>query len=235
MNTSKRKKQIKDYINLGMRKLRNRKGYGVHSPFAFRIITEVIEEKLPFYAYQVMQRLYPANAPLKFKVAALLFRLANRFKARHIVEVGCDGGYTLLPLLMVDSRTQLYTLATSVQEAQTRQHLAWFRNELSRVTFIDSLQSETFLQALPSEGIDMIVVNQLPAQMSAPEFAQWVHLNLKPDGVLFVRGIQPGQPHETLWDQVCDNEEIQVTMDLYEYGLAIRRPHFFKQHYVISF
>lgn len=226
MSNSKQKKQIKDYINIGMRKLRNRKGYGVHSPFAFNLITEVIEEKMPYYAYQQMQRLYPANGPLKFKVAALMFRLANRFKSRNIAEIGCDGGYTLLPLLLVDSRTQLTTLATSAQEAQTRQHLAWYKTALQRVRFVQELEASPY---------DMLVVNSIPEGMSPETLASWIEANLGPEGILLVRGIQPRQKLEALWDLICDNEEMQVTIDLYDYGLAIRRPQFFKQHYVVSF
>ena len=67
------KKKLKDYISKGVRKLKHRKGYGVHSPFAYAVITEVIEEKCPYYAYQKMMKLYPKDGPVKFKVATLLF------------------------------------------------------------------------------------------------------------------------------------------------------------------
>lgn len=33
-------------------RFRYRCGYGVHSPFAFSLITDVIYEKRPYYAYQ---------------------------------------------------------------------------------------------------------------------------------------------------------------------------------------
>jgi hypothetical protein len=40
---------------------------------------------------------------------------------------------------------------------------------------------------------------------------------------------------EQVWDQLCDREDVEITMDLYDYGLAIRKPRFFKQHYVVAF
>jgi hypothetical protein len=35
-------------------------------------------------------------------MAQLLLRLSNRFSCRHILELRSDGGYTALPLLLVD-------------------------------------------------------------------------------------------------------------------------------------
>lgn len=227
MNT---KKKLKDYISKGVRKLKHRKGYGVHSPFAYSIITEVIEEKLPYYAYQRMQRVYPANGALPFKVATLLFRLSNRFRSRHILEVGCDGGYSILPLLLVDSRNDIYSVASSAQKDLTERHLSMFSDVVNRVRFIDSVE------ALPDDYVaDMIVVNGVPAGMSQSDFVSWILERMSERGVLFVRGIQPGHQMETYWDELCECDQVEVTMDLYDYGLAIRLPRFFKQHYIVSF
>ena len=37
-------------------RFRYRCGYGVHSPFAFSLITDVIYEKMPYYAYDLWNR-----------------------------------------------------------------------------------------------------------------------------------------------------------------------------------
>ena len=108
------KKKLKEYLSKGVRKLKHRKGFGVHSPFAYSIITEVIEEKLPYYAYRRMQRTYTKQAPVSFKVACLVLRLANRFRCRHAVEIVSDGGYTLLPLVLSDSRLRVTALTDPV-------------------------------------------------------------------------------------------------------------------------
>lgn len=224
------KKKLKDYISKGVRKLKHRKGYGVHSPFAYAVITEVIEEKCPYYAYQKLSKLYPKDSPVKFKVATLLFRLANRFRARRILEIGCDAGYSQMPLLMVDSRNVIHSVAGADQKRRCLQHLSLFAGFTERVTFIDSIE------ALPEDYVaDMIVVNGAPASMSPADFAAWLQLHLSERGIFFVRGIQPGRQMESYWDEICECDHIEVTMDLYDYGLAIRQPRFFKQHYQVAF
>lgn len=224
------RKKLKDYLKKSVRKIKHRKGYGVHSPFAFSIITEVIEEKTAYYAYQRMRRVYPKGGVMPLKVAQLLLRLSNRFRSRAILEIGCDGGYSILPFLLVDSRNKVTTLATSQQRLQTEQNLQLFQSSLERVRFIDQLS------LLPDSYVaDMIVVNGAPSGMQALELLEWIKNHSHERSLFFVRGIQPGHQLELLWDEICECDQIEVTMDLYDYGLAIRLPNFFKQHYVVSF
>lgn len=224
------RKKLKDYISKGVRKLKHRKGYGVHSPFAYAVITEVIEERLPYYAYQRMRRIYVNNSPIPFKVATLLFRLANRFRAHRILEIGCDTGYSILPMLMVDKRNEVTTVAGTHQRQETEQHLSLFKSTIGRIDYIESID------ILADDYVaDMIVVNGAPAGMDPEPFVEWLKSHLQERGILFVRGIQPGHQLESFWDEVCECDQIEVTMDLYDFGLAIRQPRFYKQHYVVSF
>lgn len=225
------KKKLKDYISKSMRKIKHRKGYGVHSPFAYSIITEVIEEKLPYYAYQRMQHLYPTNgAAIPFKVATLLFRLANRFRAHQVLEIGCDAGYSILPILTVDSRNQITTVAGTNQRRLTIQHLSHFPGMIDRVKFIDSFST------LPDDYVaDMIIVNGAPDGMDPTEFLDRILAHTHERSLIFVRGIQPGHQLEMHWDETCECDQVEITMDMYDYGLAIRLPRFFKQHYIVSF
>lgn len=238
------KKKLKEYLSKGVRKLKHRKGFGVHSPFAYAIITEVIEEKLPYYAYRSMQRIYVKHVPISFKVACLLLRLANRFHCRNAAEIVCDGGYTLLPLLLTDSRMKVTSLADSVTQTRAEFNLSMFPNSANQVTYVDRL--EQFDEAGPFDFIavninpyeDPEAVKQKsfkPSAVYAQQFVEWLMAHTKDDTVIFVRGIQPGRPNEIFWDQLCDRDDISITMDLFDYGLAILKPRFFKQHYVVSF
>ena len=75
-------------------RFRHRCGYGVHSPFAFSLITDVIYEKMPYYAYSslkeeqkkmVRERGWTKGSQ---KVNRFLFRLVNRVQPNTIIEVG---------------------------------------------------------------------------------------------------------------------------------------------------
>ena len=55
---------------------RHRRGYGIHSPWAFALVTGVIYEKGDFYAYADL----PDDRNVK-----LLFRLANDFQPKKVI------------------------------------------------------------------------------------------------------------------------------------------------------
>ena len=66
---------------------RHRKGHGVHSPFVFDLITNVVEENNPYYCYdniesslQEKKRHSDANNTLSPEYARLLFRLLYFWK-----------------------------------------------------------------------------------------------------------------------------------------------------------
>ena len=92
---------VKNFCLRKIRKIRHRKGYGVHSPFAYNLITKVIEEKSGYYAYQQIEglhRILHDKQSLNKRRYRLLFRLTNRFKPQTIIEGGSEGGYSTLYL-----------------------------------------------------------------------------------------------------------------------------------------
>lgn len=224
------KKKIKDYINKSVRRLKHRKGYGVHSPFAFSVITDVIEERLPYYAYQVMNRVYLKNSPITSKVAFLLFRLANRFRSRKILELNCDGGYTLLPFVLVDSRNEIISIGEEFEQKSAINRLAWLDKRANQVSYLrNAAEIDEDYKA------DFIVLTSFPKGFTEESLFSFIKSHMHENTVVFVKGIQDKRPFENFWDSLCDDEEIAITMDLYDYGLAIRKPRFFKQHYIVSF
>ncbi len=62
-------------------RFRHRCGYGVHSPFAFRLITEVFYEDLPYYYFGDYDYLLPRKWQFRRKKGLhMLFRLANWYQ-----------------------------------------------------------------------------------------------------------------------------------------------------------
>ena len=67
-------------------RFRQRRGYGVHSPFAFRFITDVVYERHPYYAYRELDQRLPFSMRLRQRKGLhLMLRLANHVQPDIIV------------------------------------------------------------------------------------------------------------------------------------------------------
>lgn len=75
-----------------LRRFRKRCGYGVHSPYAFSFITDVVYERSAYYAYKELDDLFPlwvSRLGLRpRKLARLLFRVANFAHPRRACVLG---------------------------------------------------------------------------------------------------------------------------------------------------
>jgi hypothetical protein len=78
-------------------RFRHRKGYGVHSPFAFRFITDVIYERQPYYAYKELDAQLPFCKRFRVRKGLhLLLRVANHLQPKTIVlpkDAWCEKRY----------------------------------------------------------------------------------------------------------------------------------------------
>ena len=92
----------------------NRRGFGIHSPWAYELITSAIEEKLPYYAYDDLYEFWekaPDFLPQYEEVTdQLIFRLVNALHPRTILEVGTGAGVSTGYLASVSSKTPCITL-----------------------------------------------------------------------------------------------------------------------------
>ena len=93
---------------------RHSRGFGIHSPSAYRFVTQVLGERLPYYAYDDLCTLRKALLDngeqdlVSDHDAQLLFRIVNRFGPQHILLVGADSALTVAAMLMPSCQTDAY-------------------------------------------------------------------------------------------------------------------------------
>lgn len=69
-----------------LRRIRHRCGYGIHSPFAFRFVTDVLYEPLPFYRFGELDRQLPLSQRFRIRrTLHMLFRISNHWQPAHMV------------------------------------------------------------------------------------------------------------------------------------------------------
>ena len=87
-------------------RFRHKRGYGVHSPFVFDLITNVIKEKAVYYDFGRIESMGEIREKEK-KLYRLLFRLAEYFSYRDVLCVGVQGPWVSRYLSAVSRQMHL--------------------------------------------------------------------------------------------------------------------------------
>lgn len=86
----------------GFKRLKQSRGHGVHSPFAFELITQVFRSPHSFYAFSDIPerlRIHGEDPRVITSFNHLSFRLVHHFNARNILEVNPGAGINTLFLM----------------------------------------------------------------------------------------------------------------------------------------
>ena len=119
------------------RRFRHRCGYGVHSPSDFFLITSVIYEKLPYYAYDRLRASAGSKSLPHYreKVNRLLFRLVNYYRPSVLVEVGKGNGNAFR--YMQAARTSMEAISLEGKDwSETSRQLERGLAETNRIDFL---------------------------------------------------------------------------------------------------
>ncbi len=196
------------------KRFRHRCGYGVHSPSDFFLITFVIYEQLPYYAYtELRKRAFDAALPhYREKVNRLLFRLVNHFRPDTLLEVGTGNGAAFAYLQAARQRMKSATLEGNHRE-ETLQKMS---------EALDGMQ-----------GIDCLHIGHTPYYKETFE-AALPYVNERT--CFLIGGIYDSKEKQTWWQQeVKTNEAVCITFDLYDLGLVFFDKNRIKQHYIVNF
>lgn len=189
-----------------LRRLNHRRGYGIHSPFAFQLVTQVIYERGTFLAYAPLAQ-RRGDAVLLEKDDRLLLRLANDRQPRTLLVVGprtdCSRRY-----LQAGCRT---ARLAQIQEPAP-----------------DALQR--LMEA--RGGADMIY---LDAGAEWPSLVRAALPYTTPRTLIVVHDIRATRRLRRAWTELLADPRVRVSFDLQRFGLLFFDPHRAKQHYVVSY
>jgi len=246
------------------RRIRHRKGHGVHSPFVFNLITKVIEEKSPYYTFHEIELLrkrlsfkeeritYPdrhhkgklrtrsiarivAQEAINPKHGALLFRLTNYFKPEHILQIGPSMG--LSALYLSSYRTGVNCIALEhVKEFATISQWVYQQAFRNPVTLQVGAYEEILPPVLSSlKQLDFVYFNTATETFENEWIFKTCLEHIHARTVFMIKGIKSNKEMRELWQQVLARPEVTVTIDLYSMGLVFFNPKLHKRNYKVYF
>jgi hypothetical protein len=230
-------------------------GHGIHSPFLFRLITKVIEDKRDYPAYRI-----PENAEknirmmvkmmnrssfetqnsctlgnasydifklhkLALRFDKLLLRLVNEFKPESISFNGSTLGGTLISIACSNRKTNVNATVSDL-------HYRMFCEKLVEIHAIENI---TISKESSGTQADFIVI-QHPLEPARSDSEMEKRINQsESDFVLIVSGIHVSEQIEAVWIKHKLNPIVRVALDLFDIGILICRKGLQKEEFILRY
>lgn len=180
---------------------RRSKGFGIHSPYAFRFVLDVLRERLPYYNYAYLYELRRAIIArtsrirrhprvMSFKTAKMLFRIANHFMPSVIMQVGTNYGYSTASVMSVSRKSTLHLYEPQLDRfpvvADTLQPFLDF------ITTHDRLEPaiDAYCMALPEGERPFVLVASVPSPADYVPLRDFLAKVLDGEGIVILRNLQ---------------------------------------------
>lgn len=225
--------QIYKISKLGLKalhKVRHSGGHGVHSPFVFTLITKVIEEKAPYYAYiNITSYLeaFPFFKRTTTKYNRLVFKLVNHFNAKNILEIGSGSGITSLYGTSVskDIEYNCFELSSEKQERAIQIYEGWDRDINLHTEKLPDLKKKQ----------DCIIINLKNYYIDYELFLSYILPLCDENSFIIIKGIRTKRRNQMLWRKLKQFERVTVSMDLFNTGILFFNKKLYKRNYRLNF
>ncbi|MBQ9201680.1 MAG: hypothetical protein IJ154_04855 [Bacteroidales bacterium] len=192
---------------------RHRHGLGVHSPFAYRLITDVLEEGYPYYCYEEVEDIRSTLSPnvrrqcLPWKQGRMLFRMSLFLQPENILEVGRGDGVTA-QYLQRGCLKASFIYMDQVSEAAIAAALQDYPCRLA--VFYPSLTAEELLRSAA------VVAEELGCQ-----------------GAMVVLGIHDSPEKYRVWQQLAALPGVHLDIEAFDCGWLFFREELPRQSYCL--
>jgi hypothetical protein len=188
--------------------LRHSRGFGIHSPYIFHLINDILYNTYPYYNFEAIESKPPVLKADKksIKTGRLLFKLGTDLNALNIAYFGNNTDpewYYLNQLKQANSRIVIHDTTLS------------FLNNTNKAS-----------------AIDLVVFgNQIDESFMEKAFEK--SLTLKQNHSIFVFTGTPAKNKPGTWKKIKKHPAVQVTLDLYTIGLVFFRPDLQRKQYLL--
>ncbi len=227
---------LKRYFT-ALRRYHRSKGHGIHSPFAFSFVLNVLRERLPYYGYEdilalrkqaikTTRRNWLNHRVISFKNAKLLFRVANYFNPKAILQIGDGDGITEASMLLVANNIVLHLYGSSTDSAQSVAH---FGNRIiSHDAFSDSKN------AYANSNAPFVLINSLD-EKDYDNVAAYLQDVCNSNGVIIFRNISNNNTNNKLWEACKDSATTGMTFSNGKTAIIVASPKLPHQNFSLWF
>ena len=233
-------------------KARNTKGHGVHSPFVFDFLSNVIYTKNQFYIFKAIESIrkdlnqnhqelfikdlgtgvdrqstissITRKSLQQKKYAQLFFRIIHQYRFQNILELGTSLGVTTAYLAATSGKTKCISLEGSPEIAAIARE-NFKRLNLNNIQTIEGNIDETLTQALNLlEKVDFALIDANHQSNAVLSYFEQVIQYSGSNTILVIDDIYWSDDMEEAWKLIKLHPKVTTTIDLFQLGIVFLKP-----------
>ena len=254
--------QIKAYIRHWFSS-HSKRGDGVHSPFIFSFITDIKNEKHPYYAYHTIEQIRQnlrndketihvtdfgtgvsrerairdivKRSAKSAKEAQLLFRMVRAYQPSTILDLGTCLGTSTLYLSQGNTNAQVYTFEGCPETAKIA--AINFKNaHAQNIQLCIGDLAETLPATLKQlSTVDFVFFDANHQKEPTLSYFQQCLQKVSTNGVFVFDDIHWSEGMQEAWDIIRQHPQVRISVDLFHVGILFFNPELKPAHYKIKF
>ncbi len=199
---------------------RHAKGFGIHSPFAFNLVTNVIYEKHWYTAFLDIEQLLSENnlETTDKKLHHLSYRFVRYFRPKKILELEPGTGINTLYISSAANNTVCHCFDPEGKNTLMARNLHTTYNR--NVEFIEEIDIDGSYDGIfVYPGAFPIDVENLLLMSNDDTF--WVIKGIKSDN------------GKRFWRKIVKDERARITFDIKDVGIVILKKSYYKAKYFV--
>ena len=240
---------------------KNRRGFGIHSPFLFGLVQQALRNKHPYYCFAKIEAIrntlaksrqnifvqdYGTGTSGDRKVAKItktslaspkdaqtLFRIARYVQAKSILELGTSLGITTAYLASTGSNVKCVTMEGSEELNQIAQNTAHKAN-LNNIIFIQGNITENLKNTLEQHGpFDMVYFDANHTQQYTLLYFNECVTTASESSVFIFDDINTSFEMNKAWKQIIQHNKVTAALQLKRFGIIFFDPQLQKKTYYL--
>ncbi len=240
-------------------------GHGVHSPFVYQFIQNVLEDERFFYAYNAIEerrarlvrdkrkirikdlgagshngkkrmiKQIARQSAISAKYGELLFKLVDQFGARTIFELGTSIGLSTAYLAAANSKSKVFTFEGCPKTADIAKETLVGLNLHNVNLHVGSFESLVPAELSKNPQVDLVFFDGNHTYKATKQYFEWFLQKKTPDSIFVFDDIHWSPGMLKAWKEIKSHSEVVLTMDLFFIGIVFFRQGMAKQDIVIRY
>jgi predicted O-methyltransferase YrrM len=235
----------------------NGKGHGIHSPFVYEFIREVLNDDREYYAYKLIETAkknllqdgrililkdlgagsrkedsekkiadIARNAVSTRKFGRLLYRLANFYHAKHIIEMGSSLGISTAYLASADAGPQVITLEGSPSIAKIAKE-TFQKLKLKNISLVTGNFNHILVNVISSHpASDLVFIDGNHRKKPVLDYFELFLSKISSSSLIIIHDIHWSLEMEEAWAIIQANPLVKMSIDIFSAGLVFFRDEF---------